>query len=103
MIVGGLQFLQMKLAVIRTKATKEFDANSNRQALAKTQKTPGGDMEVANKMMLYVMPVMIAVFTASVPAGVGIYWCVSTLYGIFQQLVVNYQSDRLKSAVKVIS
>lgn len=101
LIVGGLQFLQMKLAVIRTKSTKEIASKG--QELAQKQKAPGGEMEVANKMMLYIMPVMIAVFTASVPAGVGIYWCVSTLYGIFQQLVVNYQSDRSKSAVRVIS
>jgi membrane protein insertase Oxa1/YidC/SpoIIIJ len=48
------------------------------------------------------MPAMIAIFTASVPAGVGLYWSVSTLYGIAQQLVVNYQSDQTKAKVKVL-
>ena len=31
------------------------------------------------------------------PAGIGLYWCVSTIYGIAQQLVVNYQADSQKA------
>ena len=46
-------------------------------------------MKMVNNMMTYMMPIMIAVFTASAPAAVGLYWGTSTLYGILQQLVVN--------------
>ena len=45
-------------------------------------------------MMKYVMPLMIAFFTASLPAGVGLYWGTSTNYGIAQQFVVNKQSEK---------
>ncbi|MFA6305191.1 MAG: YidC/Oxa1 family membrane protein insertase [Candidatus Gracilibacteria bacterium] len=68
-IIGGLQFIQMKLSMGSGK--------------------PQGEMASASKMMVYLMPVMIAVFTASLPAGVGIYWGTSTLYGIVQQMFVN--------------
>ena len=94
LIVGGMQFLQMKLAFVRTKKIKDTDKDGE-----KPQKS---QMDTANNMMLYFMPAMIAIFTASVPAGVGLYWSVSTLYGIAQQLVVNYQSDQGKAKVKVL-
>lgn len=73
LIVGFLQFFQFKLTMAKKKVPK----------------IGASEMETANKMMMYMMPVMIAVFTASVPAGVGLYWGVSTLFGIGQQLVVN--------------
>lgn len=90
-IVGGLQFTQMKLAMMRKK-DKNDDKKENKQ----------NEMEMANQMMIYIMPVMIAVFTASMPAGVGLYWSVSTAYGIAQQYVVNKQLENEKASVKVI-
>ncbi len=68
-IIGGLQFIQMKLSMGSGK--------------------PQGEMASASKTMVYFMPVMIAVFTASLPAGVGFYWGTSTLYGVIQQVFVN--------------
>jgi membrane protein insertase Oxa1/YidC/SpoIIIJ len=61
-------------------------------------------MAIANNMMVYFMPVMIAVFAASLPAAVGVYWGVSTLYGVVQQLFVNKSGTKPKeedSDVKV--
>jgi YidC/Oxa1 family membrane protein insertase len=94
LFVGGLQFLQMKLAVLRNEKKKEGKAEEKKEAK--------NEMETANQMMIYVMPVMIAVFTASVPAGVGLYWAVSTLYGIIQQVVVNRQVSAETATVRVI-
>ncbi len=91
--VGGLQFLQMKLALARN--NKKKDAQNQ-------EKPKKNEMEAANGMMLYFMPALIAIFTASAPAGVGIYWSVSTLYGIGQQMVVNAKADKAKSKVRVI-
>lgn len=90
--VGGLQFLQMKLAVVRNK----------KKEAAADKPSKKSEMDTANNMMLYFMPAMIAVFTASVPAGVGLYWSVSTLYGIGQQMVVNAKADKDKTKVRVI-
>ncbi|OGJ46259.1 hypothetical protein A3J23_02940 [Candidatus Peregrinibacteria bacterium RIFCSPLOWO2_02_FULL_48_14] len=81
LVVGGLQFLQMQLMM--TKKKKKTAAVA---ALPK-------EMETANKMMKYVMPIMIAVFTAQLPAAVGLYWGTSTFYGIVQQVVVNSGGD----------
>lgn len=80
LIIGGLQFIQMKLSLAK-KAKKEQAKDG--------EKKDKNEMEIANSMMIYMMPVMIAVFTASVPAGVGLYWGASTTYGIIQQIFVN--------------
>lgn len=102
LLVGGLQFLQMKLAMIRSKTAKVNENAGDRSRPVPATKV-GNEMDMANKMMIYFMPGMIAVFTASVPAGMGLYWCVSTIYGIAQQLVVNYQADSQKSKVRVLN
>ena len=80
-VIGGLQFVQIRLSL----------GKSNSKALAKVNDNPA--MPMMNKMMQYFMPAMIAVFTATLPAAVGFYWGVSTLFGIGQQLVVNYAKD----------
>jgi len=74
LIVGALQFFQLKLAMFKKKTSAG---------------EKGSQMAMANKTMIYVMPVMIAIFTASVPAGVGLYWGVSTLFALGQQIVAN--------------
>ena len=91
LIVGGLQFIQMYMMMGKS--------------LKKTKKgEKGSEMAMAQNIMMYVMPVMIAVFTASLPAGVGLYWGTSTLYGIVQQYFINKgkPEDSDEPKVKVI-
>ncbi len=76
-LVGGLQFYQMRLTLAKTNKGKE---GSN-------------PLPMMNQMMQYMMPAMIAVFTASLPAAVGFYWGTSTLFGIGQQIIVNKMKD----------
>jgi len=83
-IVGLLQFFQLRLSMGRIKKAKAVVADGDK-------KKPANEMEMANKTMTLIMPFMIAFFTASVPSGVGLYWAFSTIYGILQQLVVNRQ------------
>ena len=91
-IIGGLQFTQMKLSMMKNSKKNEG------------KKEKSSEMQTATNMMTYIMPVMIAVFTASLPAGVGFYWGTSTLYGIVQQLFVNKGGgkDKNEPTVKVI-
>lgn len=91
LIVGALQFIQIKLSMGMRKK--------------KGASSLPAELEMTNKMMTYFMPVMIAVFTASLPAAVGLYWGTSTIYGIIQQLVVNKErpsiTDSPEEDVKV--
>lgn len=86
LIVGGMQFVQMKISMTKKSAKKDLP----------------NEMAMASNMMIYIMPIMIAVFTASLPAGVGIYWGTSTFYGIIQQLFINKsKSDSGENEPKV--
>lgn len=94
LIVAGLQFIQMKLAMAK-KQSKQAPKKKKDGTLAK-----GQEMETATQMMTYVMPVMLALFTASVPSGVGLYWGTSTMFGIGQQLYVNKNVKKNKENKK---
>ncbi|MFH1012535.1 MAG: YidC/Oxa1 family membrane protein insertase [Candidatus Peregrinibacteria bacterium] len=78
LVVGGLQFFQMHLTFSKIKTPEKGGINP---------------LPMMNQMMKYMMPAMIAVFTAGLPAAVGFYWGTSTLFGIGQQLVVNKMKD----------
>ncbi len=88
LIIGLLQFGQMKLAMYQ-KGKKKGGSSAAGGA-------GGGpkEMAMASNIMMYAMPVLIAIFTAQLPAAVGVYWGVSTLYGIIQQIFVNRSFDK---------
>ncbi len=94
LIVAALQFGQMKLALSKKKKPEEKEKSKK---VDKKGPQAGKEMQMASEMMVYVLPVMIALFTASVPSGVGIYWGTSTLFGIGQQLYVNKKVKSNKS------
>ena len=73
--IGVLQYLQIRLSFTNAKPD------------------PKSQAAMMNQMMKYVLPVMIGVFAASLPAAVGFYWGVSTLFAIGQQVVVNRAKD----------
>jgi len=81
-IVGAMQFFQIRMTMAKTQT-------DNKPA----KKDEINPMPMMNKMMQYFMPIMIAVFTATLPAAVGFYWGTSTLFGIGQQFFVNRSKD----------
>ena len=87
-LVGVTQFLAIKLSTYQTK---------KKQAKIKTVVPSEGmaaQMAQMQTMMQWIMPIMIGFFTFSFPAGVGLYWLVSTLFGVIQQQFVNHQLDK---------
>ena len=92
----------MRLALSRKKVKKKEEPKKKAVKKKEEPKNMAGEMEQANKMMQYFMPLMIAFFTASIPSGVGLYWGTSTLYGIVQQIVANRDSGKEEPQVKVI-
>ncbi len=75
----------------------QFIASSQMMGAMPTKKASAdvksqGPEEMAQMMqgqMKYIFPVMSAFITASLPAGVGLYWLTSTLFAIIQQQVIN--------------
>jgi YidC/Oxa1 family membrane protein insertase len=74
-----LQFFQMKLSF-------HFAKKKGKKQEKKEEASP---MEMQQKMMLYVLPFMIGFFALKFPVAVSLYWGVSTLFAIGQQLIVN--------------
>ncbi|MCF7917679.1 YidC/Oxa1 family membrane protein insertase [Candidatus Gracilibacteria bacterium] len=85
-LVGLTQWGAVKLSLISAK--KKQAKHEGDKPIVPNQ------MQQMNTIMLWVMPVMIGFFTTSFPAGVGIYWLTSTLFGIAQQKYVNWQLDQ---------
>ncbi len=89
-ILGLTQWIQAYMSVQHTKKTqkdepkKEIDPTSMEAAL---------DPELMQKMMLYMLPVMLAVSAYFFPLGVGLYWFIGTLFVIAQQWYVNNKKD----------
>lgn len=46
-------------------------------------------MQMANKQMIYFLPLITIFFARSLPAALALYWTVTTIFGIVQQYYVN--------------
>jgi YidC/Oxa1 family membrane protein insertase len=94
-VVGFMQFIQMKLSFAKisnksdTKILDVSDTGDGVRVKEVDKQKPMDPMKSVSKMMIYFMPFMIAIMTATLPSGVGFYWGISTAFGIGQQLVVN--------------
>jgi len=53
-----------------------------------------GPEQAITKQMTFILPVMTVFFAMSFPAGLALYWVVSTLFGIGQQVYVNREKEK---------
>ncbi|MCF7846612.1 MAG: YidC/Oxa1 family membrane protein insertase [Candidatus Gracilibacteria bacterium] len=93
-IVGVAQWIAIRMSLISAKKRTKKEAKKSEKKVDKKPATSPMQMESMNKAMQWVMPLMIGFFAASLPAAVGIYWLTSTIFGIGQQKLVNWQLDR---------
>ena len=82
-LIAALQAVSMKLSFSAKKATTSKGKGKKEQSAGNDQ------MQSFNKIMMLAMPVMIGFFTLQMPAAVGFYWGVSTVFSIGQQLVLQ--------------
>ncbi|MFA5917190.1 MAG: YidC/Oxa1 family membrane protein insertase [Candidatus Gracilibacteria bacterium] len=86
--IAVIQFIQVKLSLANNKANAKGVVLEKKKDASKYNSFMP-DPDLLNKFMLYGLPAMVGVFTYSLLAGVGIYWGISTIFTIFQQLIVN--------------
>ncbi len=92
LILGFIQWVQAYMStqyIAKWKHKKE----TTEVALEPTPVEAFLDPELMQKMMLYVLPVMLAVSSYFFPLGVGLYWFIGTLFVIAQQWYVNNKQD----------
>lgn len=88
-LLVALQFTQMKLSFAISKRKKEKEKVIDVGKKKEKKKEPASQQEMQQKMMLYGLPLLIGVFAIQFPAAVSLYWGISTVFAIGQQLVVN--------------
>lgn len=80
----SIPLLAVIASVISTKVTQAMSGQS-------------GDNAQANQMaksMNMMMPIMTLFFTVTLPAGLGLYWIISSVVQILQQLILNVYLDK---------
>lgn len=93
LIVASIQFFQIKLSLANNKANQKWVVLEKKKWKdSYSQFMP--DPEMMNKFMLYWMPAMVWVFTFTLFAWVWIYWGISTLFMLWQQLIVNKKIEK---------
>ena len=50
---------------------------------------PNNPAASMQKSMLYMMPIMMGFFSVTMPAGLGLYWTISNIFGILQQIILT--------------
>lgn len=90
--VAWIQFFQIKLSLLYKKDEQKSWVVLEKKKGESDYSSMMPDPNMMNKFMLYWMPAMVAVFTFFFIAWVWIYWGISTLFMIIQQLVVNKKS-----------
>lgn len=83
-LAGAAQFWQGKMLMVK---------QPPRVPGAKDESVAAG----VNKQMMYFMPILTIFFGMQFPAGLTLYWLVSTLFTIVQQYLV-FKKDRIKEA-----
>lgn len=81
-LAGAAQFWQAKM-MVRKKPSKEAGAGGKDE----------GMMSMMNKQMLYFMPIITVFIGFQLPAGLTLYWFLSTLLTALQQLVMFKKPD----------
>ena len=74
----------------------------SRKQPPKTAGTGGKDedmMAMMNKQMLYVVPIMTIIFGIKLPAGLTVYWLLSTLLMVGQQWIISKKAKSSSSAI----
>lgn len=55
----------------------------------KESATANNSMAATNRTMGLMMPLMSAFFCLSLSAGLGVYWCLSAIFQVIQQIIIN--------------
>ena len=82
-VTGLTQFLQTKISARYTMPTKGSKSQTENFAV------------MMNKQMMFMMPLMTVVICWTLPSGLAMYWLLSSIFSIFQQLYWFKKSSKL--------
>ena len=82
--VAGAQFI-LSSQMMANQTTNNSQENSEK----KDEKSTEDMMQTVQSQMKYIFPIISGVVTATLPAGVGLYWLTSVVFAIIQHQVVE--------------
>ena len=88
-VIAILQFLQIKYSISQDKNTKTTGVVLEKKSWDDKYSQMMPDPEMMNKFMLYVLPLIVWFATYGLFAWVWVYWWISTLFILVQQIIVN--------------
>ena len=94
LIVWVLQYYQIKLSLADKLKETTKGAIIEKKKGADSFSSMMPDPEMMNKFMLYGIPLMVTIFTFAFFAGLWLYWGITTIFMISQQLFVNKISKK---------
>lgn len=87
--IAILPFLTGVSQYLLSKMMMPDQALETEKAIAKTTKEKGDDFQASfQKQATYIFPIMIAVFSFTLPSGLSLYWITFTVFGILQQYIL---------------
>jgi len=93
LILGFTQWVQAYMSTQYTAKSKK-ESKEPKEEVDLISQEVSLDPELMQKMMLYMLPIMLAVSAYFFPLGVGLYWFIGTLFVIAQQWYVNKKSEK---------
>jgi YidC/Oxa1 family membrane protein insertase len=84
-ITGVLQFLQSKMMAPKPLVIEAKDSKKEKE---EKQSTDEAIMQVQSQMM-YILPVMVAYFSFTLPSGLALYWNALTIVSMIQQYRIS--------------
>lgn len=91
-LAGGLQLILSAMLLPGLESHDIYPEKSKSKEVSEANKkeTQQQDMaEMMQKQMLFVFPVMTGIMAATFPAGLGLYWTVSTAFSLVQQYLIS--------------
>jgi YidC/Oxa1 family membrane protein insertase len=86
-----LQFIQMKLSFMIA------DKKKAKQVAAQTTPQADTPQEIQQRLMIYLLPLFIGFISLRYASALSVYWGISTLFAIGQQLIVNREHISVRS------
>src|SRR3989344_3323048 len=93
--LGLIDLTQSNLWVVAFAAIAQYI--QGKLSLRKKSKAKGDDLSKAEKVgesLTTFMPILTVVILFNLPAAIGLYWGATTVFSIFQQLIVNHSLNK---------
>jgi YidC/Oxa1 family membrane protein insertase len=88
-VTGVLQYFQAKASIPQTSHVAETVQKNNKDNKEKKADNSGDFQKAMNTQMQYILPVMIAYFSYTLPVGLSLYWNIFSIFSIMQYRMLH--------------